>query len=59
MTDPVSPSPPALVAGFRRAVLLTPDGEVREMAHAEAAEAIAALPSAIVCHQLYSCRIHS
>ena len=50
MTEPVSPSLIALVAGFRRAVLLTPDGAAREMAHAEAAEAIAGLPPAIVCH---------
>ena len=50
MNVPAPPSPPALVAGFRRAVVLAPDGAARKMTHAEAAEAIAALPAAIVCH---------
>ena len=50
MIDPVLSSQPTLVAGFRRAALFTLDGEVHEMGHAEAAAAIAALPSVIVCH---------
>ncbi|HIM46686.1 MAG TPA: ATP-dependent DNA helicase, partial [Alphaproteobacteria bacterium] len=50
MTDIVCFSSPTLVAGFRRAALLALNGEVHEMGHAEAAEAIAALPSLIVCH---------
>ena len=40
MNAPTSPSPPALVVGFRRAALLLPDGEVREVEHAEAVEAL-------------------
>ncbi len=50
MNDPSPPSPPVLVAGVRLAVLLSPDGQVREMAHAEAVRAVAAPPAPIVCH---------
>jgi ATP-dependent DNA helicase DinG len=41
---------PALVAGFRRAALLLPGGEVREVGHGEAVEATTGLPPPIVCH---------
>ena len=50
MNAPTPPLPPALVAGFRRAVLLSADGATHEMAHAEAAEAIAGLAAPVVCH---------
>ncbi len=50
MNAPTPPLPPALVAGFRRAVLLSADGATHEMAHAEAAEAIAGLAVPVVCH---------
>ena len=47
---PASVTPPVLVAGFRGAVMLAPDGAASEMAHAEAVEAIAAMAPPIVCH---------